>query len=91
MNRAERGLDPLSDDEPWAPPPNWGVNGDYHVWSWFQIWHFTDYKQLPFAGGWVDQPVIVQEAFLFFLNLKAWHSQNSHRKAAPARKLIDIM
>lgn len=85
MNRAELGED-SPDDDPWTPPRNWGLTGDYQVWEWFQVWKLSDYKQLPFDGGWVDQPRYVQRGFLYLLNLKGWHVQNSKRRAAPRQQ-----
>jgi hypothetical protein len=46
--------------------------GDYTAFEFFQIWQLSNYHQLPFQGGWVDQPTWVTDAFKWFLRVSKW-------------------
>lgn len=53
---------------------DWGVWGSYDT---FEAWcQWRDKGTLPFAGGWLEQPPWIRDAFATLNTVYLWHEAN---------------
>lgn len=67
---------------------DWGMWGDGN--AVFDAWcKWNDYRVLPFAGGWLDQPEWIRDDFNTLDLLEAWHMLQKDKPAAPKLSIFD--
>lgn len=70
---------------------HWLPSGGWTTWTWFQVWDLSGHVQLPFPGGWVDQPSYVQRDFLLYLKVDSWLEMNESLPSTKGLKNLEDM